>query len=63
MAMHVQHMQKALIAMDICLPEVHGVSGLALTNAILEGKRDTIKLVFLCHSKYGKTKAKNCEKL
>jgi len=54
-AMHVQHMQKALIEMNIRLPEVlsqvHGVSGMALITAILAGERDTEKLVSLCHSK------------
>lgn len=52
-AMHIQHMQKALIEMNIRLPEVlsqiHGVSGMALITAILAGERDTGKLVSLCH--------------
>lgn len=52
-AMHVQHMQKALIEMNIRLPEVlsqvHGVSGMALIRAILDGERDVQKLVSLCH--------------
>lgn len=52
-AMHVQHMQKALIEMNIRLPEVlsqvHGVSGMALITAILGGERDSHKLVSLCH--------------
>lgn len=54
-AMHVQHMQKALIEMNIRLPEVlsqvHGVSGIALIKAILAGERDVQKLVSLCHAK------------
>jgi transposase len=54
-ATHVQHMQKALIEMNIRLPEVlsqvHGVSGLALIKAILAGERDIPKLVSLCHAK------------
>jgi transposase len=54
-AMHIQHMQKALIEMNIRLPEVlsqvHGVSGMALIKAILAGERDAGKLVSLCHSK------------
>lgn len=54
-AMHVQHMQKALIEMNIRLPEVlsqvHGASGMALIKAILEGQRDVEKLVSLCHAK------------
>jgi transposase len=53
-AMHVQHMQKALIEMNIRLPEVlsqvHGVSGMALIKAILAGERDAQKLVSLCHA-------------
>ena len=53
-AMHVQHMQKALIEMNIRLPEVlsqvHGVSGMALIKAILAGERDVQKLVSLCHT-------------
>jgi len=51
--MHVQHMQKALIEMNIRLPEVlsqvHGASGTALITAILAGERDRHKLVSLCH--------------
>ena len=51
--MHVQHMQKALIEMNIRLPEVlsqvHGASGTALVTAILSGERDRDKLVSLCH--------------
>lgn len=52
-SMHVQHMQKALIEMNIRLPEVlsqvHGVSGLAMIEAILKGERNSDKLVALCH--------------
>jgi transposase len=52
-ATHVQHMQKALIEMNIRLPEVlsqiHGASGMALITAILDGERDRQKLVSLCH--------------
>lgn len=52
-AMHIQHMQKALIEMNIRLPEVlsqvHGVSGMALITAILAGERNPDKLVSLCH--------------
>lgn len=51
--MHVQHMQKALIEMNIRLPEVlsqvHGASGTAMIEAILQGERDNHKLVALCH--------------
>lgn len=51
-AMHINHMQKALIEMNIRLPEVlsqvQGVSGLAMIEAILFGERDPHKLVSLC---------------
>ena len=52
---HVNQMQKALIMMNIRLKEVfsqiHGVSGMAIIEAILNGERDRNKLVNLCHSK------------
>lgn len=52
-SMHVQHMQKALIEMNIRLPEVlsqvHGASGMAMITAILNGERDAEKLVGMCH--------------
>lgn len=52
-SMHVQHMQKALIEMNIRLPEVlsqvHGASGMAMITAILAGERDMDKLVGMCH--------------
>jgi transposase len=52
-SMHVQHMQKALIEMNIRLPEVlsqvHGASCMAMIEAILGGERDYHKLVSLCH--------------
>ena len=51
-ATHVQHMQKALILMNIKLHQVisqiNGVSGLKVIHAILEGERDAIKLADLC---------------
>ena len=59
-AMHIQHMQKALIEMNLRLPEVlsqvHGASGMALISAILEGERDPDKLVSLCNKKIRETK-------
>jgi transposase len=65
-AMHVQHMQKALIEMNIRLPEVlsqvHGVSGMALIRAILDGERDTEKLVSLCHCKVRENKGEELRK-
>lgn len=65
-AMHVQHMQKALIEMNIRLPEVlsqvHGVSGMALIKAILTGERDAGKLVSLCHAKIRDSKGEELHK-
>lgn len=59
-SMHINHMQKALTEMNIRLTEVldqiHGVSGLALIEAILKGERDKEKLLSLCHSKIIKNK-------
>lgn len=53
MSMHINHMQKALIEMNIRLPEVlsqvHGMSGQAIIEAILEGERDPHRLLSLCH--------------
>ena len=64
--MHVQHMQKALIEMNIRLPEVlsqvHGVSGMALITAILAGERDVHKLVSLCHAKVREKKGEELRK-
>lgn len=58
--MHVQHMQKALIEMNIRLPEVlsqvQGASGTALIRAILAGERDRQKLLSLCHKSVRKNK-------
>jgi transposase len=51
--MHVQHMQKALIEMNIRLPEVlsqvHGFSGMSMITAILAGERDAVMLIAMCH--------------
>lgn len=59
-AMHINHMQKSLILMNIRLKEVlsqiHGVSGLRIIRAILLGERDAKKLVNLCHTSILKTK-------
>jgi len=58
--MHINHMQKALTLMNIRLKEVisqiHGVSGMAIIEAILNGERDKHVLVNLCHQKILKTK-------
>jgi len=60
-SMHVQHMQKALIEMNIRLTEVlsqvNGVSGLAIIGAILSGERDKHVLLSLCNNKIIKTKS------
>ncbi len=50
---HINQMQKALTLMNIRLKEVlsqlHGASGLAIIEAILNGERDKHVLVTLCH--------------
>jgi transposase len=62
-AMHVNHMQKALIQMNIRLKEVisqiHGVSGMKIIQAILEGERDAEILLNLCDSRIIKNKGKD----
>lgn len=59
-ASHIQHMQKALVQMNIRLPEVlsqtHGASGLAMIKAILEGERNTKTLLSYCTSDLQKRK-------
>jgi transposase len=59
-SMHINHMQKALTLMNIRLKEVisqiHGVSGMAIIEAILNGETDKHVLVNLCHQKILKTK-------
>ena len=59
-ARHVNHMHKALIQMNIRLPEVlsqvHGKSGLAIIRAILAGQRDKQALLKLCHVSIRKNK-------
>lgn len=66
MSMHINHMQKALIEMNIRLPEVlsqiHGASGLAMIEAILSGVRDPHQLVSLCHSSLIKNKGEELVK-
>jgi transposase len=60
-AMHINHMQKALIEMNIRLKEVlsqiHGASGLSIIKAILEGERDSQVLLALCHKSIKEKKA------
>ncbi len=59
-SMHINHMQKAMIEMNLRLPEVlnqvHGASGIAIIKAILNGERDKEKLLNLCNSKIIRTK-------
>jgi transposase len=59
-SMHVNHMQKALLEMNIRLKEVlsqiHGASGMKIIEAILKGERDKEKLVALCHKSILKNK-------
>jgi transposase len=59
-AMHINHMQKALTLMNIRLKEVlsqiHGASGLAIIEAILNGERDKYVLVGLCYKSVLKNK-------
>jgi transposase len=59
-SMHINQMQKALIEMNVRLPEVldqvHGVSGLAIIKAILNGERDKEKLLSLCNKRVIKNK-------
>jgi hypothetical protein len=59
-AMHINHMQKALVLMNIRLKEVisqiQGASGMRIIRAILSGERDAEKLALLCDSRILKTK-------
>lgn len=59
-SMHINHMQKALTTMNIRLKEVlsqiHGASGMAIIEAILNGERNKYTLVSLCHQSVLKTK-------
>jgi hypothetical protein len=59
-AMHINHMQKALTLMNIRLKEVlsqiHGASGMAIIEAILNGERDKYVLVGLCYKSVLKNK-------
>lgn len=60
-SMHVNHMQKALIEMNIrlkqALSQVHGASGLAIIDGILEGQRDPKMLLASCHTSVRRNKA------
>ncbi|WP_373495520.1 IS110 family transposase [Aquiflexum sp.] len=52
-AMHINHMQKALVEMNLRLPQVlsqvQGKSGLSIIEAILAGERNPHALLALCH--------------
>jgi transposase len=65
-SMHINHMQKALIKMNIRLVQVisqiHGKSGMAIVNAILTGKRDKKYLMSLCHGRILKNKSEELSK-
>jgi len=60
-AMHINHMQKALIEMNIRLPEVlsqiQGKSGMSMIEAILAGERNSQVLLSLCHESIRKAKS------
>ena len=60
-SMHINHMQKALIQMNIKLTEVisqvQGASGMRMIKAILNGERDREKLLALCETTIRKNKA------
>lgn len=59
-SMHINHMQKALTEMNIRLTEVlsqiHGVSGMAIIGAILNGERNKETLLKMCDRKIIKHK-------
>lgn len=65
-SMHIQHMQKALLEMNIRLKEVisqiHGASGMKIIKAILNGERDKIKLTALCNKTILNKKQEEVEK-
>jgi transposase len=58
--MHINHMQKALTEMNIRLAEVlsqiHGVSGIAIIEAILKGERNKETLLKMCDRRIIKNK-------
>ena len=58
---HIQHMQKALIEMNLklhhMLSDLTGVSGMAIIRAILAGERDPLKLAALKHERVKKSDA------
>jgi transposase len=62
-ASHINHMQKALIQMNIRLPEVlsqtHGASGIAMIEAMLKGEKSPENLLNYCTSDLIKRKGKD----
>ncbi|WP_321477554.1 IS110 family transposase [uncultured Paludibaculum sp.] len=56
----IQHMQKALTAMNVqlsnVLSDLSGVSGQAIIRAILRGERDPYRLADLCHARVQATR-------
>lgn len=62
-SMHINHMHKALVQMNIRLKEtisqLHGVSGLKVIEAILKGERDKNVLLNLCDPRIIKNKKEN----
>jgi transposase len=65
-SMHINHMQKSLISMNIrlvqVLSQIHGKSGMAIIDAILSGKRDKKYLMSLCHKRILNNKSEELEK-
>lgn len=61
-SMHINHMQKALTQMNIRLKEVlsqiHGVSGMKIIEAILNGERNKTILLNMCDPRIIKNKKK-----
>ena len=64
-AMYIQHMQKALILMNVRLHDVisqiTGVSGMRVMEAIVAGERDAKKLTALCDAQILKRKRESVE--
>ena len=59
-ASHVQHLQRALdlmnVRLHVVISQIHGVSGMRVIRAILEGERDAEALSKLCDAQILKTK-------
>lgn len=59
-ASHIQHLQRALdlmnVRLHVVLSQLHGVSGMRVIRAILEGERDPQKLAALCDAQILKAK-------